>query len=210
MNEFDQIDEQNKKVTQKKKKSVTKSVTPKKITPEEKREQIKELFEKTDSLTPQQLKQKNKEKELQKHELQGGGSISFKDVKDILAANRQPYRTHFGYEKPFYLNIYKLNGWPEAEHRRFIKRREVPSWTMRLIYARFGKDAINHMRKNNPLLFAYIRRDKYFQYLNEDGQKQLDGFIDDFTRMMIGYNDWDKFEADYCSKYKLDRPGKLF
>jgi hypothetical protein len=181
--------------------------------PEDKQSELGSIFQSTDALTPKEKRERDKKKEEEKFELQGGGTNSIKDVKDFRAANKQPYKTHFGYEKPFYYIMYKLNecnSWPIDEYKKFSKRPEVAVWTVRLIYARFGKEAIKHMRDSNPVLFAYIRRDKYFQYLTKDGQDKLDEYIEQFMRMSIGYSDWDKFEADYCAKYKLDRPTKLF
>lgn len=205
-NEFDQENQQPKKETQNKGEQYN-------LTRKDKQTELESILRQTEALTPQQLKEKNKKKEEEKFELQNGEFNSIKEVKDYKAAHRQPYTPHFGYNKPFYKNIYalnKVNGWIEEEHKRFAKRPEVAVWTMALIYARFGTDVLRHLRTNNPLLFAYIRKDKYFQYLTKEGQDKLDVFIDDFIRMSIGYSDWDKFEADYCAKYKLNRPQKLF
>lgn len=161
------------------------------------------IIESTDALTPKQLKDKNKEKEKTKFQLYGSNPISIKEIKDLKAENRQPYAPHFGYEKPFYKEIYRLNGWPESEHTKFKKREEVPIWTWRIIYGRFPDGIRQHLRKQNQFLFAYIRLDKYFQYLNKEGQEMLDKFIEDFIIMSVGYNDWDSFEKDYCEKYNI-------
>jgi len=68
---------------------------------------------------------------------------------------------------------------------------------------------LQYLRIQNPILFAYIRKYKYFQFLNEEGQIELDKFIDDAMMMMMGYDDWNNFELDYCTKYKLPIQGRL-
>ncbi len=172
-------------------------------------EELAEILQQTEALTPKQLKAKNKERDKIKVDLRGGGTTSVKEWNDLIVSNRYPSLPHFGYDKPYYKNIYKIKGWPENEHNQFVKRHEVAIWTIRLIYGRFPSGVIQYLRKQNPFLFAYIRKNRYYHYLNEDGQKMLDGFIDDFNRMIVGYDEWDKFEVDYCNKHNIKYQGKL-
>lgn len=166
------------------------------------------ILQQTEALTPNQRKQKDKEKEETIIELRSGRKTSLKEVNDYLSSIKQPYQSHFGYDKPYYEYIYKLN-WPNEDYREFVKRQEVAVWTVRLIYGRFPDGVVQFLKKQNKFLFEYIRTDKYFQYLSPEAQNLLDDFISDFNRMIVGYNDWDKFEEDYCKKYKISYQNKI-
>jgi hypothetical protein len=171
--------------------------------PENPQTELDSILRETQALTPDELKEK---KENAPIEFQNGSSTSIREVNDYIEANRQPYKPHFGYDKPFYKNIYRLKGWPDKRHKDFDKPDEVALITLMMIYNQFPEGVVQHLKRQNKMLFAYIRKDKYFQFLSKEGLKQLDLFIEDFISMSIGYDEWDKFEEDYCAKNKLKRP----
>ncbi len=172
---------------------------------------LESLVQQADALTIEEFNAKIEADEKIKHELIGGGFISIKEVKDLRAAKKQPYQTHFGYEKPFFKDFYRLKGWPDEEHRNFVKRKSVPNFIMRRIYALFPQEVVEHIKKENPIIFAYIRKHKYFQYIIEDGQALLDTYIENAMNMMAEYKngDWDRFEFNYCVKNNLPVQLKL-
>jgi len=174
-----------------------------------KKSESQDIFQRSDALTPEQLKRRNEEKEKTVIQLIGGDKTSIKKILDLIEDYKQPYKPHFGYEKDFYKSIYELNRWPVQEHRNFVKRKEVATWTRQLIYGRFPPGVFDYLKKKNPFLFAYIRKHKYFMYLSPEGQNELDTFINDFLQMRMGYDNWDRFEKDYCNKYGIQRQQKL-
>ena len=177
-----------------------------KLTPEQISQQI---FEGAEALTPEQQKERNKKKDAEIIHLTGGGTTSLKQIKDFRASKRQPYRPHFHKQTLFFETVHRLNGWPLDECKRFVKRKEVAGIIMRLIYNLFPPELVAHVRKENPFVFSYIRKYKYFQYITKEGQLTLDTIIENFVSMSIGYSDWDRFEFDYCTKNNLPIQLKL-
>jgi len=173
------------------------------IVEENKQLLLESLVQQADALTIDEFNAKIEADERIKHELIGGGSISIKEVKSLIEFKKQPYQTHYGYEKPYFKNMYKLKGWPESEYKNYVKNDEVPGINNRLIYGRFDPEVFKHLKRENPFIFSYIRKYKYFQFLSEEGQRILDGYIHDAYSMMEEYTNWDKFEYDYCTKYNL-------
>ncbi|GAA4470614.1 hypothetical protein GCM10023093_32010 [Nemorincola caseinilytica] len=179
-----------------------------KLTPQQVQEQI---FLGTEALTPEQHKERNRKKDEEIIHLTGGGTTSRKQIKDVVASIRQPYKPHFGYKSTsYYRDIYRVKGWPEEEHKVFVKRREVALITKRLIYSRFTPDVLRYLEKENPYIAYCLRKFKNFQFLNKEGQDILDDFINDFSMMIIGYSDWERFEFDYCAKYGIAYQTKIF
>lgn len=187
----------------KEKKLTLDSAERKVLIQEDKQLLLESLIQGADALTLEEFNAKIEADEKIKHELIGGTSISIKDIKGLISSKKKPYEPHFGYEKPYFKNMYKLKGWPEEKHRDYVKDDEVPGINNRLIYGRFDPEVFKHLKKENPFIFAYIRKYKYFQFLSEEGQRLLDGYIYDAYSMMEEYSDWDKFEYDYCVKYNL-------
>lgn len=163
----------------------------------------------TDARTEQEVAEAKARWEAERILLNGGETTSIKDYTAFIASHKQKYFPHFSYDKPYYSGIYRLNKWPEEECKEFVKRPEVAEWTNRLIYGRFPDGVLSYLKKRTPVLFAYIRADKLFRYLNDEGQIMLDKFIHEMYEMMKEYDDWDKFEKDYCEKYELAYQKKL-
>lgn len=171
------------------------------------------LVEQADALTPKKKRNKNPDDELLKRYLIGVGVTSISEQDKIIAQFKQPYVPHFQYEKGYYKEIFRLNAWNEDECENFYKPREVAIWTVRLIYGRFMKEMptiMQELRSKNKYIGFCIRRYKFFQFLTTDAQDKLDDFIDDCIKMMKSYNDWEKFEEDYCGKYDLPYQQRLF
>src|ERR1700733_15083100 len=119
---------------------------------------LESIFDETEKLTQKQLEERTRAREAEPIALLGEGrSTSIKEWKEFIAANKQPYVSHFGYEKPFYKSIYRLNNWPEELHRKFVKDRKVAHWTNRLVYGRFPSDVLPYLKAKNEILFAYVR-----------------------------------------------------
>jgi P63C domain len=167
------------------------------------------IYEQTERLSKQQSENRNEEYEKLKRQLLTANP-TLDEVKRLVAIFKQPYIPHFTYEKPYYKEMFRLNKWPDDEHKKYHKPREVAQWTCRLIYGRFSKEVFSELQRLNPFIGFCVRRDKFFQYLNKEGQDLLDRYIDECITMMQAYDDWGKFEKDYCIKYGLYYQERLF
>jgi len=171
------------------------------------------LVEQTEARTPQKKKKKNEKDEVLKKYLTSVGVTSKKKQDEIIAQFKQPYVPHFGYEKDYYKDIFRLNAWNEDEYKDFYKPREVAVWTVRLIYGRFMKELptiMDELRAKNKYIGFCVRRYKFFEFLTPDAQLKLDEYIDDCIKMMKRYSDWDSFEKAYCTEYELPYQQRLF
>lgn len=162
---------------------------------------------------PQKKKNKNaKDEELKKY-LTSVGVTSVSDQNKIISELKQAYVPHFKYDKGYYKQIFRLNGWDEDAHTNFVKPREVAVWTVRLIYGRFMKEMptiMEELRAKNKYIGFCVRRYKFFQFLTPSAQDRLDKFIEECVDMMEKYNDWTMFEKDYCELYELPYQQRLF
>ncbi len=163
----------------------------------------------TDAKNKQQVEEEKARRRAERILLEGGETTSIDDYEKFISSHKQPPCTHFGYEKPFFSGIFILNKWPMEKVKEYHKREEVPSWINRLIYGRFPNGVLQYLKKRTPILFAYIREDKLFRYLSEEGQEKLDDFIDDMCEMMKEYDNWYDFEKAYCEKYRLPYQPRL-
>lgn len=167
------------------------------------------IFEQTEKLRQEQNENKNEEYEKLKRQLLSVNP-TMDEMKRLVAIFKQPYSPHFNYEKGYYKEMFRLNKWPDEDHKKYRKPREVAVWTCRLIYGRFSKEVFSELQRLNPFIGFCVRRDKFFQYLNGEGQKLLDLYIDECVEMMKPFDDWGKFEKEYCRKYGLYYQERLF
>jgi hypothetical protein len=170
---------------------------------------MESIFVQTEKLAKEQNENKNEEYENLKRQLLDAHP-TMDEMKRLVATFRQPYVPHFTYDKPYYKEMFRLNKWPDEEHKKYRKPREVAQWTCRLIYGRFSKEVFSELNRLNPFIAFCVRRDKFFQYLNKEGQDLLDQYIDECIMMMQSYSDWGKFEKDYCTKYRIAYQERLF
>jgi len=157
------------------------------------------------------LPKKSIDKEIEKHQLRSGREFSIKEVKDLITELAQPYSPMFPNQKPFFKLMYKLCGWDHLNPNDFIKPPCVALWIKQFIYARFSTEILPKLQeKENPFISGYVRKYKLFQFLSDDGQRQLEGFIEDAIKVMEICKSWYEFEIKYGKLYKLSIQQKMY
>lgn len=79
-------------------------------------------------------------------------------------------------------------------------------WTKQYIYGRFQPEMLPELLgKINPLISGHIRKYKLFQFLNDEGRRLLEGFVQDAVDLMEDptITNWYAFELAYTKKYNL-------
>jgi hypothetical protein len=180
---------------------------------EEKKTRDKEIqnliFANTESLTKKDVeKRENKLKVII-----GGRETTVGEIKDslrLLRDNAKAYKVTF--VDPYYDGLRKVTGFKKREDNPHYKPGIFAVYTIRFIYSRFlYKDFIEQLRQRNPFLAGLnLRNFKHFQFLNEDAQKMLEGYIQDMIAVLDECNTFQEFEEKYCRKYKLIWEPRLF
>lgn len=152
------------------------------------------LLQQTDNLSRQRLEQK-KQRDHEAIELLGGGTTSLGTLKALIAAKRQPYEPRFPRSIPFFSEIYRLNGWHHLVPAFYIKPDEVGVWINELIYNRFSQEVLPSLRMFNPKRTGGGRRHKHFQFLNDEGQAELEQYRDEAIALMQTCSTWYEFRA---------------
>lgn len=152
------------------------------------------LLQQTDKLSRQRLEQK-KQRDHEAIELLGGGTTSLGALKALIAAKRQPYEPRFPRSIPFFSEIYRLNGWHHLDPAYYIKPDEVGVWINELIYNRFSQEVLPSLRMFNPKRTGGGRLYKHFQFLNAEGQAELEQYRDEAIVLMQTCSTWYEFRA---------------
>jgi hypothetical protein len=143
------------------------------------------------------------DRELEKHELRNGRIFTMKEVKDLTNNQPDDYFPMFPNANPFFKWMFKLKGW-NLNPNEFIKPPCCAIYIKQYIYGRFQPEMLpTLLSKPNPLIFGYIRQYKLFQYLNEEGRRLMQGYIEDAINVMEESKDWYDFELTYTKKYNL-------
>lgn len=141
-------------------------------------------------------------------ELRSGKKVSLKQLDDVVTAARQPYEPKFPNSVPFFKEMYRLLGWNDKDPNSYGKPNVVGKYLKDVIYARFHADVL-------PVLMTLampggVRRAKFFQFLNEEGQQRLQQYRDEAISLMRECESWYEFRVKYGRKYGLPVQKALF
>lgn len=158
-----------------------------------------------DTLLPNRGTDANLDFALEKIELRSGKIVSLKDIRNVIAENRQVHFVMF--VQDFYKQMCRLKGLKYEPNRRpyiFAK------YTIELIYARFDKSVLPTLEYKNPYNEFGFRNYKHFQFLNEQGIILLGGFISNAVETMKEYTNWYEFRINYAKQNGLPIQLKLW
>lgn len=165
-----------------------------------------DLLFKADELLPK----KSIDKELEKFQLYSGKEVSLHEISMILSEAAQEYSPMFPNNKPFFKLMYGLLGWDHLDPNKFQKPPCVALYIKQYIYARFDRRILpTLLRKENPYVSGHIRKYKLFQFLNKEGQKMMERFIEEAMSVMRESKNWRDFELKYSKKFYLSIQLKL-
>lgn len=151
------------------------------------------------------LQRKRFEEEI---ELRNGEKTSLKKEEDIITLARQPYDAKFPNSIPFFKEMYRLLGWSDKDPGRFQKPKIVGKYLIELIYARFHSDVLPVLQ--TLAMPGGVRKDKFYQYLNEEGIRRLEQYRDDAIELMKSCKTWYEFRVKYGHLYHLPVQKTLF
>ena len=182
-------------------KEVKKSLVRKSLKTEEK-ENVKQLIL---SLTEEQTYSKysdaNLDKENEKIELLSGEFITIGDINRVVATSVQPYSPIFKISTGYYQEIYRLNGWPEDDATKYVKKSIVAKYTNQLIYDRFSNEILPILQGLNPYVRYYVRKFKHFQFLTLEAREKVELYVAQAVGLMKECDDWYEFRKKYYHKY---------
>ncbi|NHE56488.1 P63C domain-containing protein [Cyclobacterium plantarum] len=167
------------------------------------------LIQKTEDLV-EEAKRRKREKEEEKFELRNGTFISIAELREIITANLQPYKSHFPNTQPFFSEIYRLNEWTDLNPNDYIKPPIVGTWINEIIYSRYSKEVLPALRILNPSLPSGIRKFKHFQFLTEEGQNKLNQFRDEAIALMKESKSWIEFRRKLLQKHGVPYQSEMF
>jgi len=158
-----------------------------------------ELLFATEALIPQTTT----DRDLEIHELRNGKKFTIKEVKDLISEMPDDYFPMFPNANPFFKLMFKLLGW-DRDPNEFIKPPCCAIYIKQYIYGRFQSEMLpTLLSKPNPFLSGHVKRYKLFQFLNEEGRRLMQGYIEDAITVMEESKDWYDFELTYTKRYNL-------
>lgn len=167
------------------------------------------LLQQTETLGREKLELK-KQRDQEVIELLGGGTTSLGSLKALIASKRQPYAPRFPKSVPFFSEIYRLNGWHHLDPADYIKPTEVATWINELIYNRFSQQVLPTLRIFNPKKSGGGRLYKHFQFLNAEGQAELEQYRDEAITLMQTCSTWYEFRAKLFAVHGVPYQIELF
>jgi hypothetical protein len=175
----------------------------------ETRQELKQLIlELTEQRIEEKFSDKILDRENEKIRLISGVEISISEFKIFIAESTQVYSKKF--PKEFYREINRLNNWNIPESELYLKPPIVGRYTNEIIYGRYPKEILPTLQIINPYVRMGLRAVKHFQWLTQDGQKQLEIFIQEAIIAMKESNDWYEFRIKYAKKYGVPFQLSLF
>lgn len=116
----------------------------------------------------------------------------------------KPYKVTF--PKEYYRQMHRLLGLPTTDEGLRIHPSVIAQNTNDIVYRRFHRyngSTLKDLQRQNPRCAGGYRLHKHFQFLSDEAETMLDGFLSDAVEAMKLYGDWDTFYSAYCIKYKL-------
>jgi hypothetical protein len=125
-----------------------------------------------------------------------------------VTAAQQPYEAKFPNSIPFFTEMYRLLGWSDKNPNRFSKPKVVGKYLNELIYSRFHADVLPTLQ--TLAMPGGVRRAKFFQFLNEEGQQKLQQYRDEAIDLMKTCSSWYEFRVKYGKLYSLPVQKRMF
>ena len=182
-----------------KKTIVSKEAEKRQIAEQGKQHLIEFLLNGPEKRVENKFSNKNLDRENEIIKLLGGGEVSIRQIKDIIAKCEQEYVTTF--PPIFYSEIDRLNNWNRPKEKQHEKPPIVGRWTKQIIYGRFPKELLPVLEQINPYIGFGIRLYKHFQWLTPEGKSQLEGFIVDSINVMKTSSTWYEFRVKYAKQF---------
>lgn len=181
------------------------------ISPESQQERMSlaEMFAQgADSLAENDRKRK-KEREAT-IELLDGATTSISQIHARITPDRQPYKPLFPNENSFFTHALRIHGYGHLDPKVYVKPPCIPAFIIRTIYDRFpkSKELLLGLRALNPICPDGYRLYKLYQYVDDQGQAEIERYRDDTTRIMEACtNDYEcnkRLYSEYGISYQLD------
>ena len=141
-----------------------------------------------------------------KIELRNGTVLDTSTI-DFVTHELQNHEKRFPqeyYQEIFRLNKHRGKDWAIPENGIIVhKPHLVGKWTKEIIYSRFGKDMLPVLENYNPYIAIGVRRHKHYQFLDDDGIKILDQYIQDAIDVMKLSNSWYNFRIKLYQIHKV-------
>lgn len=157
------------------------------------------LIQGPENRVDQKFSNRNLDRENEIIKLLGGGEVTIRQIKDIIAKCEQNYIPTF--PPIFYAEIDRLNNWHRPKEKRHEKPPIVGMWTKQIIYGRFPKEVLPVLEQLNPYIGFGIRLYKHFQWLTPEGRNQLQEFIAESIAVMKSSNSWYEFRVKYARQF---------
>lgn len=181
------------------------------LTTEEKLKEAQALIFITEAQTPESLKEKRKAKELEIIQLLSGENTSEfnekKKLKDLISSIPVDRDSKFS---EFFEELGRLAGWTDEQRKSYRKPILAPLIINKTIYARFPKEVIEHIHKNNPYFRWCLRKFKNYAFLGEDGILYLEEYIFDAVLEMQSASSVPEFLLSHAEKFGLSYQTELF
>jgi P63C domain len=165
-------------------------------------ETAKLIFFKTEA----QIEDRDANKEPVFIEFQNGRKTTFAEIQELNSLLLKQAKTYEKtYPPVYYDELRRLTGLKKSKEYPHHNPSIFAVYTLQFIYRRFAlKELIAALQERNPYITGYFfRRHKHFQFLNEEGQKQLEQFICEAVEVMTTCSKMHEFKVKYCQKYNL-------
>ncbi|MGI4832732.1 MAG: P63C domain-containing protein [Janthinobacterium lividum] len=123
----------------------------------------------------------------------------------------KPYKVTF--PKEYYRQMHRLLGLPTTDEALRTHPSVVAQNTNDIIYRRFHRyngSTLQDLQSQNPRCAGGYRLHKHFQFLSDEAETMLYGFLSDAIETMKLYGDWDTFYSAYCITHKLPYQLRIF
>lgn len=178
------------------------------LTVEDKKLLQQSLIQEADQKVQEKFSDKSLDRHLTKIELLSGEIIDLNEL-NVVSSSLHTYVPRF--VNDYYVQIFRLNGWDIPENGIINEKPHiVGKWTKEIVYGRFNKQVLPTLEHLNPYVRIGLRRHKHHQYLNEDGLKKLNIFIEEAISLMKSMSSWYEFRIKLYEEYGVQYQTDMF
>lgn len=186
------------------------NVAPPKIK-EERKELQQLLIQLADEKTEERFSDKNLDKVNEKIKLISGEIVAPAEIARTISESAREYSPVFTVETEYYSEMYRLKKWNVEDAKKYYKPPIVGKYTNELIYNRFSKEVLPILQHRNPFIGdTWLRKHRHFQWLTEDGQKQIEKFIREAVDVMKTCETWYEFRVKFFVEYNVSFQADAF
>lgn len=116
----------------------------------------------------------------------------------------KPYKVTF--PKEYYRQMHQLLGLPTTDEALRTHPSVVAQHTNDIVYRRFHRyngSTLKDLQNQNPRCSEGYRLHKHFQFLSDEAETMLEGFLSEAIEAMKLHSEWDTFYSAYCNTHKL-------